>query len=316
MNQTLALAEARPPHGVRLVQGSHIVVPRLFDHDSAYIFQNGDGRIVFAIPYQGEFTLIGTTDKELSEPPSKAEATPEEIDYLCTAVSEYFKAQVSPDQVVWSYAGVRALADEGKSSAQAATRDYVLTLEAGQDRAPLLSVYGGKITTFRRLAEAALDKLKPHMTAARKPVWTGSGFLPGGDLGPSGGEGLMARLQVGYPFLAPEHVRRLALSYGSRAKALFGDAASSDDLGRSVRRRPDRARGRLSDGGGMGADGGGCAVAADQAWPPRLFGSGRAPRYLYGRRPQRRPLPQGASRRGGVINRYRASRTGLQTAGG
>ncbi len=231
VNDTLGLAAAKPPHGVRLVQGSHIVTRKLFDHDQAYIFQNGDGRVIFAIPYQGEFTLIGTTDQDWTGPLDRITASEEEIAYLCSAVSEYFEAPVRPDQVVWSYSGVRALADEGKAAAQQASRDYVLTLDVAQGDAPLLSVYGGKITTYRRLAESAMEKLKPHLAAARKPAWTGTRPLPGGDLGEGGVAGLMATLASAHPWLESALLRRLALSYGSQTAALLGDSGSMDDLG-------------------------------------------------------------------------------------
>src|SRR3984885_5644773 len=146
---------------VRLVQGSHIVVRKLYDHDRAYMFQNSDGRIVFVIPYQDDFTLIGTTDRDYHGDPSKVKATGEEIEYLCASVSEYLAKPVKPADVVWTYAGVRPLYDDGASEAKAATRDYVFELDL-PGGAPLLSIYGGKITTYRRLAEEALQRLEPH----------------------------------------------------------------------------------------------------------------------------------------------------------
>ncbi len=166
--------------GVRMVQGSHIVVPRLYEHDRCYIFQNADGRIIFAIPYEQDFTLIGTTDRDYHGDPADVAATPEEIAYLCAAASEYFSKPVTPDSVVWTYSGVRPLYDDGASKAQEATRDYVLTLDAPEGSAPLLSVFGGKITTYRRLAESALEKLAPHAPWAARAAWTTSGALPGG----------------------------------------------------------------------------------------------------------------------------------------
>lgn len=231
VNETLGLAAATPPHGVRLVKGSHIVTTKLFDHDKAYIFQNGDGRVIFAIPYQEAFTLIGTTDQDWSGPLDRITASPAEIAYLCAAASEYFKSPVTPEQVVWTYSGVRALADEGKETAQEASRDYVLTLQAPAGEAPLLSVYGGKITTFRRLAESAMDKLKPHMPAARKPAWTGSAPLPGGDIGSGGLEGLQQDLAARYPDMPASLLRRLAFGYGARARVLLGESRTIDDLG-------------------------------------------------------------------------------------
>ena len=146
-------------HNVRLVQGSHIVVPKLYDHDRCYIFQNADGRIIFAIPYEREFTLIGTTDRDYSGDPAKVAITPEETAYLCAAASEYFTRTIAPDDVVWAYSGVRPLYDDGASEAQAATRDYVLKVDGGDGTPPLINIFGGKITTYRRLAESALEKI-------------------------------------------------------------------------------------------------------------------------------------------------------------
>ena len=147
---------------VRLVQGSHIVVRKLYEHDRAYMFQNADGRIVFVIPYQDDFTLIGTTDRDYHGDPAKVKATAEEIEYLCDSVSEYLAKPVKPEDVVWTYAGVRPLYDDGASEAKAATRDYVFELDT-PGGAPLLSIYGGKITTYRRLAEEALERLSPYL---------------------------------------------------------------------------------------------------------------------------------------------------------
>jgi glycerol-3-phosphate dehydrogenase len=228
VNEALALTGLNAPHGVRLVQGSHITVPKLYDHDAAYIFQNGDGRVVFAIPYRDDFTLIGTTDLERKHPDDKVEATPDEIAYMCRAVSDYFKAEVTPADVVWAYAGVRALADEGGGAAQEATRDYVLTLDAGEGRAPLVSVYGGKITTYRRLAEGVMAKLAPHLAKPGRP-WTATKPLPGGDAG--GADTLVAALTAAYPALPATLMRRLALAYGSRAKSVLGEARTLADLG-------------------------------------------------------------------------------------
>ncbi len=220
---------------VRLVQGSHIVVRKIFDHDRCYIFQNGDGRIIFAIPYEREFTLIGTTDQDYQGDPAKVAATPQEIAYLCAAASEYFKKPVQESDVVWTYSGVRPLYDDGASKAQEATRDYVLTLDAPGSAAPLLSVFGGKITTYRRLAEAVLDKLGPLLPEAlKKPKgWTGGEPLPGGDFPVTGFADLLADVQKRYPFLAPAHAWRLARTYGTRAHLLLGGADSAADLGRN-----------------------------------------------------------------------------------
>ena len=218
---------------VRLVQGSHIVVPKLYAHDRAYMFQNSDGRIVFVIPYQDDFTLIGTTDRDYDGDPAKVKASAEEIEYLCASVSEYLAKPVRPEDVVWTYAGVRPLYDDGASEAKAATREYVLELDT-PGGAPLLSIYGGKITTYRRLAEEALERLAPYLRSTKaREGWTAKSPLPGGDLDVSAVAALTAELICGYPFLAPAHASRLAHAYGTRAAKLLGSAKSIADLGQS-----------------------------------------------------------------------------------
>ena len=225
-----ALKVKTPAH-LRLVQGSHIVVPRLYAHDRCYIFQNADGRIVFAIPYEGEFTLIGTTDRDYHGRPEDVAASPEEIAYLCAAASEYFAAAITPAQVVWTYSGVRALFDDGAGNAQAATRDYVLELDAPDDgAAPLLSVFGGKITTYRRLAEAALHRLAPHLPPLG-PAFTATAPLPGGDFPRQGFEDLVRALRARFPVLDPALLRRLARAYGTSAFRLLDGVRDEDDLG-------------------------------------------------------------------------------------
>jgi glycerol-3-phosphate dehydrogenase len=218
---------------VRLVQGSHIVVRKLYDHDRAYMFQNSDGRIVFVIPYQDDFTLIGTTDRDFDGDPAKVKASTEEIKYLCDSVSEYLAQPVKPDDVVWTYAGVRPLYDDGASEAKAATRDYVFELDT-PGGAPLLSIYGGKITTYRRLAEEALERLAPYLRSAKaKEGWTAKSPLPGGDLDVSAISALTAELVRNYRFLSDVHASRLAHAYGTRAAKLLGNAKSLADLGQS-----------------------------------------------------------------------------------
>ncbi|MDP3690704.1 MAG: glycerol-3-phosphate dehydrogenase [Bradyrhizobium sp.] len=219
---------------VRLVQGSHIVVRKLYAHDRAYMFQNSDGRIVFVIPYQDDFTLIGTTDRDFDGDPSKVKASTEEIKYLCDSVSEYLAKPVSPEDVVWTYAGVRPLYDDGASEAKAATRDYVFELDT-PGGAPMLSIYGGKITTYRRLAEEALERLAPYLRSdlKAKEGWTGKSPLPGGDMDVSAVAALTAELMRSYPFLTPAHASRLAHAYGTRATKWLGDAKSLVDLGQS-----------------------------------------------------------------------------------
>ena len=218
---------------IRLVQGSHIVVPKLFDHGRCYIFQAADGRIVFAIPFEADFTLIGTTDRDYEGDPAEAAASAEEIAYLCRATSEYFTRPVRPADVLWTYSGVRPLYDDGASEAQAVTRDYVLALDAVDGAAPLLSVFGGKITTFRRLAGAALDKLAPHLPG-RLPAaaWLATAPLPGGDFPVDGVDDLASRLMASHPFLEDALVRRLVRTYGTRAALLLGGVRSRADLGR------------------------------------------------------------------------------------
>lgn len=204
---------------VRMVQGSHVVVRRMFEHDRAYIFQNADGRIIFAIPYEQDFTLIGTTDRDYTGDPADVKASEEEVLYLCAAASEYFSKPVTKADVVWTYSGVRPLYDDGASKAQEATRDYVLTLDAPENAAPLLSVFGGKITTYRRLAEAALAKFGTLLPAEvhAKAGWTATAHLPGGDFAPGEFDAVVARLQAAHPSAAPKTVRRLVRAYGTRA---------------------------------------------------------------------------------------------------
>lgn len=215
---------------IRLVRGSHIVVRKRFEHDRAYLFQSADGRVIFAIPYEDDFTLIGTTDRDHEGAPSDAVCTTEETEYLCAAVSEYLRDPVSPADVVWTYSGVRPLYDDGAKSATAATRDYVLKVEQLSGAAPLLNIFGGKITTYRRLAEAALEKLRPFLPQMGGS-WTASAPLPGGDF-PLGGAGdLSARLQERYPFLDAAWAKRLVRTYGTDAFALLGDASGAVDLG-------------------------------------------------------------------------------------
>ena len=216
---------------VRLVQGSHIVTRKLYDHDRAYMFQNSDGRIVFVIPYQDDFTLIGTTDQDYHGDPAKVKATTSEIEYLCASVGEYLAKPVKPSDVVWTYAGVRPLYDDGASEAKAATREYVFELDL-PGGAPLLSIYGGKITTHRRLAEEALEKLEPYLKGTKaREGWTGTAPLPGGDLDVSAIPALTAELMRDYPFLDAFHANRLAHAYGTRAVRILARAKSMNDLG-------------------------------------------------------------------------------------
>jgi len=225
------VAGVNTPARVRLVKGSHIVTRRLYGHDRCYIFQNADGRICFAIPYEEEFALIGTTDEEFTGDPATATISEAETDYLCHAVSGYFRRPVTRDDVVWSYAGVRPLYDDGASRAQEATRDYVLKLDHGAGEAPLLSVFGGKITTYRRLAEAAMAKLTPYFSGVGAP-WTATAPLPGGDFPWDGAPALAAELRRDYPFLEGPLSRRLVRQYGTRARAMLDEARCMAELGR------------------------------------------------------------------------------------
>ncbi len=213
--------------GVRLVRGSHIVVPRLFGHDKCYFFQGSDGRIIFAIPYETDFTLIGTTDQEHTDLGVKPVCTEAEQQYLCDFASQYFATPVTRDQIVWTYSGVRPLYDDGASSATEATRDYVLALD--DNGAPLLNVFGGKITTYRKLAEAALAKLEPHLPMGG--AWTAGVALPGGDFKVSQVDDLIVQLGLDYPFLTDRWAKRLIRAYGTDAWTLLGDAKTSSDLG-------------------------------------------------------------------------------------
>jgi glycerol-3-phosphate dehydrogenase len=219
------------PARIRLVRGSHIVTRKLFDHDRPYIFQQSDGRIVFAIPYETDFTLIGTTDCDHEGDPGEAICTPEEADYLCKAASEYFRAPVTADDVVWTYSGVRPLYDDGSSSATQATRDYVLNVTDHDGVAPLLNIFGGKITTYRRLAEGALAKLAPYFPDMGG-AWTAGVALPGGDFPVDGVASLIARLREKFGFLDNSFAQRLVRAYGTEAIDILGDASSMDELGR------------------------------------------------------------------------------------
>ncbi len=210
---------------IRLVRGSHIVVPRLADHDQPYILQGNDGRIVFVMPYEQDFTLIGTTDADHGPDPAAPLCTDEEADYLCAFVSEYLAQPVQRGDIVWAYSGVRPLYDDGASSAQAATRDYVLSLD--ETGPPLLNVFGGKITTYRRLAEAALDKL------GVPGAWTAGVPLPGGDFPWDGAPALAEGLVSDYPFLDRAWAARLVRLYGTEARGLLGGATTAVELGRN-----------------------------------------------------------------------------------
>jgi glycerol-3-phosphate dehydrogenase len=219
-----------PPPRIRLVKGSHIVVPKLFDHEDAYIFQNADRRIVFAIPYEQHYTLIGTTDVDFAGDLSNITISPEEADYLCAAVGAYFAAPVLPSDIVWSYAGVRSLHDDGEVSAQEATRDFEIELDGRSDAPPLLTIVGGKITTYRHLAEEVLKKLAATFPQARLP-WTRGASLPGGDFRFDQRDELERELAASAPTLDAATTTRLVGTYGTMARSMFAGAATVGDLG-------------------------------------------------------------------------------------
>ena len=215
---------------VRLVQGSHIVVPRLYDGEQCYIFQNADERIVFAIPFERDFTLIGTTDEDYRGDPGKASISADETEYLCSAVSEYFRDSVSPDDVVWSFSGVRPLFDDDASKAQEATRDYVLRSDGDRDQAQLVNIFGGKLTTYRRLSEEATDQVC-GMLGKDASSWTEGVPLPGGEFPPDSFETEASILHDTFPWAFRVHTDRLFATYGLRAHAILRDAESYEDLG-------------------------------------------------------------------------------------
>jgi glycerol-3-phosphate dehydrogenase len=217
--------------GVRLVRGSHIVTRKLYDHDKCYFFQGEDGRIIFTIPYETDFTLIGTTDADHDDVNVKPECTAEEQDYLVQFASRYLKQAITTKDIVWAYSGVRPLYNDGASSATAATRDYVLKMDSSAG-APILNVFGGKITTYRRLAETALEKIAPFFPNLGKP-WTAGIALPGGDFPVDGVTALTKRVQSKYPFLSAQWATRLVKAYGLDAFEVLGDAKTEDDLGRN-----------------------------------------------------------------------------------
>ena len=215
----------------RLVKGSHIIVPRLFEGDHAYILQNPDKRIVFAIPYEGEFTLVGTTDIPYEADPAKVAIDQDETAYLAETVSRYFKKKVTPADVVWTYSGVRPLYDDAAANASAVTRDYVLDVQGSRGEPVLLSIFGGKITTSRRLAEHAMEKLEPFLPRPTRP-WTATAPLPGGDLPGADFDAFLAALRQARPWLPADLARRLARAYGSRVDRILGDATTMAGLGR------------------------------------------------------------------------------------
>lgn len=214
---------------VRLVKGSHIVVPRLFAHEKAYIFQNADGRIVFAIPYQQAFTLIGTTEEDFTGDPARAAASDDETSYLCRLASSYFRQGITPDDVIWSFAGIRALYDSRSLNAKDLSRDYLLALDTENGKAPLLSIYGGKLTAARHLAEKALEKLRPYLSL--RAGWTAQSPLPGGDFAWHRLEELVQATHAQWRFLDAAHIRRMVQAYGTRVNRILENVRRPDDMG-------------------------------------------------------------------------------------
>ena len=215
---------------LRLVTGSHIVTKKLFDGDHAYLFQNADNRVIFAIPYEGNYTLIGTTDKPYNFADGPVKISEEEISYLCDAASEYFEDDISPDDVVWDYAGVRPLYDDKAVDASAVTRDYKLNVEEYSEGAPFMSVYGGKITTSRKLGEHAMNELSDYYEY-KTGDWTESALLPGGDLYDADFERFFTDMHKRYRALNTDLLRRLCHAYGTRITLILGDGETQPELG-------------------------------------------------------------------------------------
>lgn len=230
VEKTLDLDEEHDSkHRVRLVKGSHVVVPKMFDHPYTYIFQNADDRVVFAVPYENDFTLLGTTDVEVDDEPGKEAIEPVEIDYICKSVSEYFNKPVSPDSVVWTYSGVRPLYDDASENASTVTRDYKLDFDVRKG-APILSVYGGKITTYRKLAEQAVDMMKHHLGITEN-AWTAESFLPGGDIPNADFDAYLLQQQQAYGWMESALLTDYVRNYGTRIGKLVGTASSMAELG-------------------------------------------------------------------------------------
>ncbi len=227
------LAGEQPAYGIRRVRGSHIVVPKLFDHDHAYILQQPDTRICFAIPWENDFTLVGTTDADHAGSLDDVQISEDEIRYLCDAANRYFEHDVTPEDVVNTYSGVRALVDDGSGRPEAATRGYKIALSDPARGAPLLGIYGGKITSYRHVAEDAVNQLAARIPALEGKNWTAKQPLPGGDFGYKAQRYLFEVLHEEYPFLSPTDLQRIGRAYGTRAVDWLGEAKGWDDLGRN-----------------------------------------------------------------------------------
>lgn len=221
--------ELKSPYGIRLIKGSHIVVPRVHNQPQAYILQNEDHRIVFVIPWMDEFSIIGTTDVEYHGDPHDVKIDDNEVNYLLKVYNDHFKKQLGKEDIVWTYSGVRPLCDDESDSPQAITRDYTLDVHDQDGKAPLLSVFGGKLTTYRKLAEHALEKLSGYYENCG-PAWTKNAVLPGGDLG-TDRDSYAAQLRRRFTWLPEALARRYARTYGTRTEQLLGTAQSLEDLG-------------------------------------------------------------------------------------
>ncbi len=217
------------PHGITLVKGSHIIVPKIHDESRAYILQNEDQRIVFVLPYQDNFSIVGTTDVKHTGDPAKVSCADEEIEYLCKVVNQHFTKQISPSDVVWTYSGVRPLCDDESDSPQAITRDYTMEIEDQDGQAPLLAVFGGKLTTYRKLGEAAVNRLAKYYPEASSQ-WTANSQLPGAE-GMTSAQQFATELTQKYPWLNPEQARRFSTSYGSLAHKFLENCQSENDMG-------------------------------------------------------------------------------------
>ncbi len=216
-------------YATRLVKGSHIVVPKLFDHPYTYIFQNADNRIIFAVPYEQDYTLLGTTDMEVGDEPGAVQIDASEIEYICAAASEYFDKPVDVNEVVWSYSGVRPLYDDASSNASKVTRDYKLDYDTRKG-APVLSVYGGKITTYRKLADDALNMLSEHLPIVKKD-WTKDAPLPGGDMPNADFDTYLDSMRTQYPWLDEALLYDYVRNYGTKINTLLTQCSGAEDMG-------------------------------------------------------------------------------------
>jgi glycerol-3-phosphate dehydrogenase len=228
--ETVARQRSRVP--LRLVKGSHIVLPRLHAHDRAYLLPNDDGRLIFAVPFANDFTLVGTTEVDVPDTSPEVAASSEEILYLCRVVSAFFRNPAKPSNVKWTFAGVRTLVDDGSKLSSEVSRDHHIEIDGGYGDPPLVSVFGGKLTTYRVLAEKVVERLRHWL--AFGPAWTAHAPLPGGDLPAGGIEELIGALREAHPYLTLHHARRLAITYGTRCWDVVGGATGLNDLGRRI----------------------------------------------------------------------------------